>query len=142
MKHIRLFEEYSDEDIRDLMGDFREIGLSDLKFEVSCPPGSFWDSHVLDERDFAEQYRKGSTMISSVKGELRGGINHAKFDLVLSNGDKISLSIPNNEKGELFFEGGGFDKNKNYIEEFNRFYSMDTYIEALMLAYEKVKNTN
>ena len=142
MKHIKVFEDYSDEDIRDLMGDFREIGLSDLKFEVSCPPNSFWDSHVLDERNFAEQYRKGSTMISSVKGELRVKPNHAKFDLILSNGDKISLSIPNNEKGELFFEGVGFNKNKNYIEEFNRFYSMDTYIEALMSAYEKVKNTN
>lgn len=139
MKHIKLFEDYSDEELTDLLGDFREIGLSDLKFDVSCPKDGFWESHVLDERRDAEEYRRGSTVISSVKGELRGDLNHAKFDLVLSNGDKISLSVPNHGKEELFFEGGGFDKNKNYIEEFKRSYSKDTYIEALMEVYEKVK---
>jgi hypothetical protein len=29
MKHIKLFEDYSDEELRDLMGDLKSVGLSD-----------------------------------------------------------------------------------------------------------------
>lgn len=139
MKHIKIFEDYSEEELGDLIGDLRGIGHQDLIFNLNSD--IFFKSYAEDEKKFAESYKKDGIRIISIDGDLRNNF-HAKFDILLSNGDKIQLEIPKygNDK-KLFIKGKGLE-NKNYYSDFAPNNSnKETYVENLMDLYETLKKS-
>lgn len=139
MKHIKIFEDYSDEELGDLIGDLRGIGHHDLKFDVVSQ--SYYRSEREKEENFARNY-KGGVGIISVEGSL-GGVFLVNLHIVLSNGDEITLKVPMYEghgEPEMRITGNGLDPNKNYENLFFRFgNNKSTYIEGLMEFYKKIK---
>jgi hypothetical protein len=139
MKHIKLFEDYSDEELGDLIGDLRGIGHHDLKFNVRS------DAMYKKERDREEEFSrnyKGDVALLSVDGEM-GSHFLADLHLVLSNGVKIDLTIPTYAgwgSPELLITGDGFDGNTNYANQFFKYGPQEvTYTESLMKFYNELR---
>lgn len=139
MRHIKIFEDYSDEELGDLIGDLRGVGHHDLKFHVDCAPGYKRDREK--EEEFARNY-KGGISIISIEGTL-GGVFLVNLHIVLSNGDEITLKVPmfdGNGEVELRITGKGLDGNKNWANQFFKNGPHEvTHTESLLKFYNELK---
>ena len=139
MKHVKLFEDYSDEELGDLIGDLRGIGHHDLKFHIDCAPG--YKKEREKEEEFARNYKDGIGLIS-IEGTL-GGVFLVNLRIVLTNRGKIELKVPmfdGNGEAELHITGNGFDVNKNYANQFFKDGPHEkTYTESLLKFYKELK---
>ena len=91
MKHIKIYEEYSDDEIRDLMGDLRGVGHHKVDFDVQFKD---YPETEEDEKKIADGWTSTvdpKVFLVSVEGEI--GEETVNLDLVFSNGDKANLDV-------------------------------------------------
>jgi hypothetical protein len=95
MKHIRLFEEYSDSDLKDLMGDLRGVGHSNVVFKVDLSKAE--GDHQV-EKDECENWvsRKNPDLhVVRVEGSIinKNSPEDINLKVTLSNGDKFEFEF-------------------------------------------------
>jgi hypothetical protein len=90
-KKLGLDESYSDDEIRDLMGDLRGVGHHKVDFDVEFKD---YPETEEDEKGMAESWTSTvdpRVFLVSVEGEIRE--ETVNLDLVFSNGDKANLDV-------------------------------------------------
>lgn len=90
-KKLGLDESYSDDEIRDLMGDLRGIGHHKVDFDVQF---NDYPETEGDEKGVAESWTSTvdpRVFLVSVEGKI--GEETVNLDLVFSNGDKANLDV-------------------------------------------------
>ena len=91
MRHIKLFEDYSEEEIRDLIGDLRGVGHHKVDFDVT-----FDDYPEMEEAEkkitdgWTSKYDP-KVFLTSVSGKF--GEEVTDLDFKFSNGDKANLDV-------------------------------------------------
>jgi hypothetical protein len=91
MKHIKIYEDYTDEEIRDLVGDLQGIGHHKVDFDVSFE--DYPEAEEYEKRISDGWTSKSGTKIflSSVSGEIGEEVIDLEFKF--SNGDKANLDV-------------------------------------------------
>lgn len=127
MRHIKIYEEYSDGELRDLLGDMRSIGQSRVNLDIDYGPfKGMGEKHKKEENDVTDNW-----LFNAPTGKVEVKSGSIKFSpekegeiiLTMTNGDVIRM---NDEKGDdpLFYinnklilnSKGGEDSP--YIEEY------------------------
>ena len=127
MRHIKIYEDYSDDELNDLLGDMRSVGQSRVNLDIDYGP-----YHGMGEKDKKQEMEVVDPWtFKTPEGEIRVKSGSVKFSpakqgtviLNMTNGDVISLEdrkgdsplfyvnnklIPNSEGGE----------DSPYIEEY------------------------
>ena len=112
MKHIKLFEEYTDEELRDLIGDLKSVGQSEVHMDIDY-------GHLFGMKEKDKQEEKdivNSWSFPTPGGEIKVKSGSLKVSpdakvlvtLNLSNGDVIETVTDN-------YEGVSFSVNGNLI---------------------------
>ena len=127
MRHIKIYEDYSDDELNDLLGDMRSVGQSTIPLDINYGPFSgMGEKDKKEEKDVVNNWS-----FKGPEGEIGVKSGSVKFSpdkqgtviLNMTNGDVISLKdqkedyplfyvndklIPNSEGGE----------DSPYIEEY------------------------
>jgi hypothetical protein len=127
MRHIKIYEDYSDDELNDLLGDMRSVGQSVIPLDINYGPFTgMGEKDKKEEKDVVDPW-----VFKAPGGEIRVKSGSIKFSpdkqgtviLNMTNGDVISLKdqkddyplfyvndklIPNSEGGE----------DSPYIEEY------------------------
>jgi len=127
VKHIKLYEDYSDEDLKDLIGDLRSVGHSRVPMEIDYGPFTgMGEKDKKEEKDVVDPW-----VFKAPEGEIRVKSGSIKFSpdkqgtviLNMTNGDVISLKDQKDDY-PLFYvndtliinsEGG---EDSPYIDEY------------------------
>jgi len=112
MKHIKLFEDYTDDELRDLIGDLRSVGQSEVRMDIDY--GHLYGMKEKDKQE--ERDIVNSWSFPTPGGEIKvksGSLkilpdNKVLVALNLSNGDVIETVTDN-------YEGVSFSVNGNPI---------------------------
>ena len=112
MKHIKLFEEYTDDELRDLIGDLKSVGQSEVHMDIDY--GHLFGMKEKDKQE--ERDVVNSWSLPTPEGEIKvksGSLKISPDDkafvtLNLSNGDVIETVTDN-------YEGVSFSVNGNPI---------------------------
>ena len=125
MKHIRIFEEYTDEDLDSLMKDLYGIGHNVVEVDIDHID---YPEVAEDEAKQAEFWKSKSSpgiYLKSVSGEI--GEEYTDLDFVFSNGDRSNLyfyyllgpttkSFTNKDEGIFTLNGKKYDVKEKYLE--------------------------
>jgi len=95
MKHIQLFENYTDDELRNLIGDLRGVGHSNMIFNVDMSRAAV--DHKV-ERDECENWvseNDPNVQVTRVDGHIINNNSPDDIDLKvnLSNGDKFEFVL-------------------------------------------------
>jgi hypothetical protein len=95
MKHIKLFEDYSDEEVKDLMGDLKGVGHSNVVFKVDLSKAQGDHQVEKDECENWVSYRNPGVHVVRVEGHIinKNDPEDIELKMVLSNGDKIKFDF-------------------------------------------------
>ena len=95
MKHIKLFEDYSDEELKDLMGDLKGVGHSNLIFNVDLSKSEGNNEKIKQEcEDWTSEVNPG-VHVTKAEGHIinKNDPEDIYLNLELSNGDKIEFKF-------------------------------------------------
>jgi hypothetical protein len=127
VKHIKIYEDYSDEDLKDLIGDLRSVGHSRVPMDIDYGPFTgMGEKDKKEEKDVVDHWS-----FKAPEGEIRVKSGSIKFSpdkqgtviLNMTNGDVVSLK---DQKGDepLFYVNGNSIINLDggedspYIDEY------------------------
>lgn len=104
MKHIKLFEDYSEEELRGLMGDLKGVGHSNLIFNVDLSRSGL-DPKV--ERDQCENWvseKNPEVHVTKVDGHIinRNEPEDINLKVTLSNGDHFEFEFRDLGSGSVY----------------------------------------
>jgi len=144
MKHLKLYEDYSDDEIKDLMGDLHSVGYSPLVFKLYFPEDSSGQGHQKKEEEYAENWKSEidpKRHIVKVEGALADETDHDWVDVTLNNGDFIEYSYQFDRRwgdSESKFKING----KEYPEYAGEIHdgivdSGKGYLEQMLACYDK-----
>jgi hypothetical protein len=91
MKHIKLFEDYTDEELRDPIGDLRGVGHHKVDFSVEFKD---YPETEEDEKKITDEWTSKydpKVFLTSVSGKI--GEEVTDLDFKFSNGDKANLDV-------------------------------------------------
>lgn len=143
-KKLGLDESYSDDEIRDLMGDLRGVGHHKVNFEVQF---NDYPETEGDEKGMAESWTSTvdpKVFLVSVEGEI--GEETVDLDLVFSNGDKANLDVyyltgPHNygySKDHVILTLNGREHNIP-VDKYMEHLEYGSVIRAAMEIYDSIK---
>lgn len=127
MRHIKIYEEYSDEELADLLGDMRSVGQSRVNLDIDYGPfKGMGEKEKKEEKDVVDNWS-----FKTPAGEIGVKSGSVKFSpekegtviLNMTNGDVIRMK---DQKGDepLFYVNDKFilplrgDDGIPYIEEY------------------------
>ena len=92
MKHLKIYEDYTDDELKGLMGDLHGVGHSPLKFELYFQedPGS--QKQAREEENYAKTWasRLNKSHLVKVEGQIEG--ENDWIEATLSNGDFVEYN--------------------------------------------------
>lgn len=91
MKHIKIYEEYTDDEIKDLIGDLDKVGHHKVDFNVEFKD---YPETEEDEKKITDGWTpkySPKVFLTSVSGEI--GEEVIDLDFKFSNGDKANLDV-------------------------------------------------
>ena len=128
MKHIKIYEEYTDDEIKSLIGDLHSVGHHKLEFDVKEHPDSKYPGWVEGEKEAAENWTSkynNKVFLTKVSGEM-SNLDSEDVDLRFSNGDKANFTVRHDsdsgDKVLLTLNGSEYDVSDRYkrISPFNK----------------------
>ena len=145
MRHIKIYEDYSDEDLKDLIGDLRSVGHSRVPMDIDYGP--FWgmgDKEKERERDVVDSWNFGDVKVKS--GSIKVSPNRdVKVILNSTNGDVIEMVVEYRGGETSFSVNGNFPTLLQYPEWRNDYpHSLDAlarYENYLVNKYPQKKPT-
>jgi hypothetical protein len=127
MRHIKIYEDYSDDELKDLLGDMRSVGQSVIPLDINYGPFTgMGEKDKKEEKDVVDPW-----VFKAPEGEIRVKSGSIKFSpdkqgtviLNMTNGDVISLKDQKDDYPLFYVNGtllinseGGEDSP--YIEEY------------------------
>jgi hypothetical protein len=126
MKHIKLFEEYTDEDLKDLMVDLYGIGHNVVDVDIDHIDYPELAEEEAKQAEFWKSKSIPGTYLKSVSGEISEETTDLDFDF--SNGDLANLyfyyeagpghveDYANKDKGIFTLNGKEYDVKEKYLE--------------------------
>ena len=104
MKHIKLFEDYSEEELRGLMGDLKGVGHSNIIFNVDLSKA---EGDLKVERDQCENWvssRNPGVHVIRIEGHIinKNAPEDINLKVTLSNGDKFEFDFKDGGSGSLY----------------------------------------
>ena len=148
MKHIQLFEDYSDEELRDLIGDLRGVGHHKVDFDVT------FDDYLSDEtaeseRNASESWTSKTNskiFLTSVEGTIAE--ETTDLDFVFSNGDLANLDYyymvgPWNPNIGIGKDRGIFTLNNKTYDVYEKYLELlenGSVIKAALDIYDGIKS--
>ena len=120
MKHIKLYEEYSDDEIRDLVGDLQTVGLSRVPLDIDYGPyHGMGEKEKEGERNIVDNWsfeipggedvrvKSGSIKVSPGKINKVSPGKITRVVLNMTNGDVLELETDNKILRTEFFSVNG-----------------------------------
>jgi hypothetical protein len=106
MKHIKLFEDYSEEELRGLMGDLKGVGHSNIIFNVDL---SKCEGDHKVERDQCENWvseKNPGVHVTKAEGHIinEGVPEDIELKMTLSNGDKFEFDFKDFGSGSMLYK--------------------------------------
>jgi hypothetical protein len=144
MKHIKLFEDYTDEELRDLIGDLRGVGHHKVDFSVEFKD---YPETEEDEKKITDEWTSKydpKVFLTSVSGEI--GEEVVDLDFKFSNGDKVNLDVyyttgPHNygySKDHAIFTLNGREYNIP-MDKYMEHLEYGSVVKAAMEIYDSIK---
>ena len=153
MRHIKIYEDYSDDDLRDLIGDLKSVGHSRVPLDIDYGPvKGMGDKNKEKERNTVESWS-----FSSPEGEIKVKSGSVKFSpqkdlkvvLNMSNGDLVEMEVDprglrtsfsvNGEFPEPIIEPGPW--GNEYPQTQNALMRYEQYLGAKYYRYDQKKPT-
>lgn len=144
MRHIKIYEDYTDDELRDLLGDLHGVGHIKVDFDVV-----FNDYPEIegDERKAADGWKSKSdpkVFLTSVSGEI--GEEWTDLDFKFSNGDKANLDVyykvgPHSygtSKNRVSFTLNGRE-HKRVVDKYMEHLEYGGFVRAAMDIYDDLK---
>jgi len=146
MKHIQLFEDYTDDELRDLIGDLRGVGHHKVDFDVT------FDDYLETEeteRNAAESWTSKTNskiFLTSVEGTIAE--ETTDLDFVFSNGDLANLDYyymvgPWNPNIGIGKDRGIFTLNNKTYDVYEKYLELlenGSVIRAALDIYDGIKS--
>jgi len=91
MRHIKLYEEYTDDELRDLIGDLRGVGHHKVDFDIVF---NDYPETEGDEKKVADNWTSTfdrRIFLTGVEGTI--GEETVDLNLTFSNGDEANLDV-------------------------------------------------
>jgi hypothetical protein len=108
MRHIKIYEDYSDDELMDLLGDMKSIGQAELRIEIKDGHRSGMSSREREEeKEFLSSWffdsPKGKIKITSALMDYSAG--ESKIALKMNNGDVFEMKWSNSDSAQYFIDG-------------------------------------
>jgi hypothetical protein len=107
MKHIKLFEEYSDEELKDLMGDLKGVGHSNIIFNVDLSKS--WGNPKVEKDECENWVSRKNPDVHVVRAEGRIANKDVPEDI------ELKMTLSNGDKFEFDFKDFGSGSKENYL---------------------------
>ena len=144
MKHIKIYEDYTDDELSDLIGDLRGVGHHKGDFDVEFkdyPETEGDEKKITDE--WTSKYDP-KVFLTSVSGEI--GEEVTDLDFKFSNGDKVNLDVyymvgPHNygtSKDHAIFTLNGREYNIP-VDKYMEHLEYGSVVKAAMEIYDSIK---
>ena len=141
MRHIKLFEDYTEEDLDDLMKDLYGIGISNVEVDIDHID---YPEKAAEEERQAEFWKPKFTRgvgLKSVSGEIKE--NEVDLEFSFSNGDNAGLYVvihtPNvysRNTSDFIINGKRYDAYDKYMELLEN----GSVIKAALDLYDGIKS--
>jgi hypothetical protein len=112
MKHIKLYEDYTDDEIRDLVGDLQNVGLSRVPLDIDYGPyRGMGEEEKEEERNIVDNWSfeiPGGKDVRVKSGSIK--VSPGKITRVvlnMTNGDVLKLKTDNKISGTESFSING-----------------------------------
>ena len=145
MKHIKVYEEYTDDEIKSLMGDLHSVGHSSLAFELYFPEDSSGQKHQKKEEEYAENWKSEidpKRHIVKVEGTIADDMtDHDWVEVTLNNKDFIEYSYQFDRRtgdsvAKFKIDGREYPEYAGEIQD-GIVDSGKGYLEQMMSCYDK-----
>lgn len=90
MKHIKIYEEYTDEEIRELMGDLHSVGHHKVQFDVDILEYPESEETEIKRAEYWTSKVDPKVFLTKVEGTI--GEERNDLDFYFSNGKKAEFS--------------------------------------------------
>ena len=145
MRHIKIYEDYSDDELKDLIGDLRSVGHSRVPMDIDYGP--FWgmgNKEKERERDVVDSWNFGDVKVKS--GSIKVSPDRdVKVILNFTNGDVVEMEVEYRGGGTSFSVNGDWPTPLQYQEWGNEYpYTLDAlvrYDHYLVNKYPQKKPT-
>ena len=133
MKHIKIYEEYSDDELKDLIGDLKSVGHSRVPLDIDFGP--FLGMGGKDKE--REMDIVDSWSFPAPEGEIKVKSGSVKFSpqkdlkvvLNMTNGDVIEMEVEHRGGGTSFSVNGDWPTPLQYQEWGNEYpYTLDALV--------------
>ena len=144
MKHIKIYEDYTDDELSDLIGDLRGVGHHKVDFDVDFKD---YPETEEDEKKITDEWTSKydpKVFLTSVSGEI--GEEVIDLDFKFSNGDKANLDVyymtgPHNygySKDHAIFTLNGREYNIP-MDKYMEHLEYGSVVKAAMEIYDNIK---
>jgi hypothetical protein len=144
MRHIKIYEDYTDDELSDLIGDLRGVGHHKVDFDVEFkdyPETEGDEKKITDE--WTSKYDP-KVFLTSVSGEI--GEEVTDLDFKFSNGDKVNLDVyymvgPHNygtSKDHVILTLNGREYNIP-VDKYMEHLEYGSVVKAAMEIYDSIK---
>ena len=145
MKHIKIYEEYSEEDLDSLMKDLYGIGHNVVEVDIDHIDYPELAEEEAKQAEFWKSKSSPGTYLKKVSGEISEETTELDFDF--SNGDKANLyfyyqSGPGH-KGSENKDEGVFTLNDRYYEVKEKYLELlesGSVVKACLDLYDGIKS--
>ena len=92
MKHLKIYEDYTDDELKGLMGDLHGVGHSPLKFELYFQEDPDSQKQAKEEENYAKTWNSklNKSHLVKVEGQIEG--ENDWIEATLSNGDFVEYN--------------------------------------------------
>ena len=144
MKHIKIYEDYTDEELSDLIVDLRGVGHHKVDFNIEFKD---YPETEEDEKKISDEWTSKydpKVFLTSVSGEI--GEEVVDLDFKFSNGDKVNLDVyymtgPHNygySKDHAIFTLNGREYNIP-MDKYMEHLEYGSVVKAAMEIYDNIK---
>ncbi len=144
MRHIKIYEDYTDDELSDLIGDLHGVGHHKVDFDVEFkeyPETEEYERKIADEWTSKNDPK---VFLTSVSGEIDAEVSD--LDFKFSNGDKANLDVyymvgPSNygySKDHVILTLNGREHNIP-VDKFMDSLEYGSVVKAAMEIYDSLK---